>query len=143
MYDERDVPFAVHSSGKYYALFVDADGSVRFIFAPDGSLVQEIVRNPLGGTITDRNNTFYFPLGYRQQFDDPVTGIVIMGSEARPYDTYVGRFMSVPVSFVTSQLDIFAPEYEADPFRAKPTQANALRHFPLGKNFSDVSFISK
>ncbi|VDK30950.1 unnamed protein product, partial [Gongylonema pulchrum] len=131
LYDEADAPFAVYSDGKYYALFLDGDGSVRFIFAPDGNTVKEIIHSPLGATITNRTDTFYFPLGYRQQFEDSVIGIVIMGPEARPYDTYAGRFMSVPITFATSRLDVFAPEFEADPFRAKPTQANTLRNFPL------------
>ncbi|VDO34155.1 unnamed protein product [Onchocerca flexuosa] len=131
LYDDRDVPFAFYSGDKYHVLFVDIDGSVRFIFASDGTMVKEIVRNPLGATIMDSNDSFYFPLGYRHQFDDPITGIVIMGPEARPYDTSVGRFMSISISYVTSQLDIFAPEYESDPFRALPTESNLLRHFPL------------
>ncbi|KAL4003026.1 GHH signature containing HNH/Endo VII nuclease toxin family protein [Acanthocheilonema viteae] len=131
LYDDRDIPFALYNGDRYYALFVDIDGSVRFIFASDGTMVKEIVRNPLGATVVDTNDRFYFPLGYRHQFDDPLTGIVILGPEARPYDTFVGRFMSVSVSFVTSQTNIFAPEYESDPFRAIPTESNLLRHFPL------------
>ncbi|VDO51640.1 unnamed protein product, partial [Brugia timori] len=87
--------------------------------------------NPLGATIVDSNDSFYFPLGYRHQFDDPLTGIVILGPEARPYDTFVGRFMSISISYVTSPVDIFAPEYESDPFRAIPTESNLLRHFPV------------
>lgn len=113
---------------------MDIDGSIRFIFASDSTMVKEIVRNPLGATIVDSNDSFYFPLGYRHQFDDPITGIVILGSEARPYDTFVGRFMSISISYVTSQMDVFAPEYESDPFRAIPTESNSLRHFPLGSD---------
>ncbi|KAM3723399.1 Teneurin-1 [Dirofilaria immitis] len=131
LYDDRDVPFAFYTGDKYHALFVDIDGSIRFIFASDGTMVKEIVRNPLGATIMDSNDSFYFPLGYRHQFDDPLTGIVILGPEARPYDTFVGRFMSISISYVTSQLDVFAPEYESDPFRVIPTESNFLRHFPL------------
>uniref|UniRef100_A0A1I8EAL2 EGF-like domain-containing protein n=1 Tax=Wuchereria bancrofti TaxID=6293 RepID=A0A1I8EAL2_WUCBA len=131
LYDDRDVPFAFYRGDKYHALFVDIDGSVRFIFASDGTMVKEIVRNPLGATIVDSNDSFYFPLGYRHQFDDPLTGIVILGPEARPYDTFVGRFMSISISYVTSPMDIFAPEYESDPFRAVPTESNLLRHFPI------------
>uniref|UniRef100_A0A915PKS0 EGF-like domain-containing protein n=1 Tax=Setaria digitata TaxID=48799 RepID=A0A915PKS0_9BILA len=131
LYDDQDFPFALYSGNKYYALFVDIDDSLRFIFEPDGTIAKEIVRNPFGATIMDSNNKFYFPLGYRHQFDDPLSGIVILGPEARPYDTYMGRFMSVSISYITSEVNIFAPEYEGDPFRATPTKSNSLRHFPL------------
>lgn len=113
---------------------MDIDGSIRFIFASDGTVVKEMVRNPFGATIVDTNDRFYFPLGYRHQFDDSLSGIVIMGPEARPYDTFVGRFMSISIPYVTSQVNIFAPEYESDPFRAIPTESNLLRRFPLGNN---------
>lgn len=134
LYDDLDIPFAFYNGDDYHALFVDIDGSIRFIFASDGTIVREIVRNPLGATIVDTNDRFYFPLGYRHQFDDLLTGIAILGPEARPYDTFLGRFMSISISYVTSQVDIFAPEYESDPLRAIPTESNLLRHFPLGNN---------
>ncbi|VDN02037.1 unnamed protein product [Thelazia callipaeda] len=131
LYDDEDIPFTLHRNGEYYAIFVDIDGSVRFIFASDGVLAKEIVRDPLGRTVMSTNDSFYFPLGYRHHFDDPITGIVIFSEEARPYDTFIGRFMSVSISYVTSEVDIFAPEYESDPFRTIPTRANSMRHFPL------------
>ncbi|EFO27446.1 hypothetical protein LOAG_01036 [Loa loa] len=143
LYDDRDVPFAFYSGDEYHALFVDIDGSVRFIFASDGTVVKEMIRNPFGAVIVDSNDSFYFPLGYRHQFDDPLTGIAILGPEARPYDTFVGRFMSISITYITSKVDPFAPEYESDPFRAIPTESNLLRHLPLDlKRWMEMSGFS-
>ncbi|VDM44506.1 unnamed protein product [Toxocara canis] len=123
IYDEDGLPISMHRSGSTYAIVSDADRSVRFIFGPDGALVKEVVRDPFGSTILDTDPTFYFPLGYLSEFDDPLAGIVIIGADARPLDTLIGRFMSTPPSFASVNLDTFSPELEADTFRLTASKA--------------------
>lgn len=133
IYDEDGIPISMHRSGSTYAIVCDADGSVRFIFAQDGTLVREMIRGPLGDIIMDTDPMFYFPLGYLAQFDDPLVGIAVIGADARPLDTMIGRFMTTTPTFVTANLDTFNPEVEADPFRLMASKASLPTRIPVGE----------
>ncbi|VDK46754.1 unnamed protein product [Anisakis simplex] len=134
LYDDDDIPISMHRAGSTYAIVTDADGSVRFIFGPDGALVKEVIHDALGATVLDSDPTFYFPLGYLSEFDDTLTGIVLIGPERRPLDTFIGRLMSTTPKFVSSNLDAFAPETEADPFRLTATKALQPNVIPIDIN---------
>lgn len=120
----------MRQSDSYFLILTDADNSVRFIFGSNGSLVKEIIRNPLGATVSDSNPSFYFPLGYLSQFDDPTVGIVMVGDDSRPLDTVIGRFMTTPVAYASSLVDVFNPEFEADPYKLNFIRANVPRKIP-------------
>uniref|UniRef100_A0A915BMY1 EGF-like domain-containing protein n=1 Tax=Parascaris univalens TaxID=6257 RepID=A0A915BMY1_PARUN len=131
VYDDDGMPISMHRSGLTYAIVCDADGSVRFLFGQDGALLKEVIRGPLGGIVMDSDPTFFFPLGYLAQFDDPVAGIVIIGADARPFDTVIGRFMTTTPTFAIADLDTFHPELEADPFRLTPSKAASPTIVPV------------
>ncbi|MFH4980727.1 hypothetical protein AB6A40_007436 [Gnathostoma spinigerum] len=116
-YDTYGIPIALRSSKTVFSIVTDPDHNVRFIFDNFGKLIREVVRNPLGHMIVDSNPTFVFPLGFMSSFDDSLTRIVIIGKNARPLDTYTGRFMTTPPEFDFTTASLFHPERICDPFR--------------------------
>lgn len=135
IYDERGLPIIFESSGKRYAIVTDTDKSVRYILSSNAKLVKEITRDPLGRIVEDSNPSFFFPLGFLSEFEDPLAEIAIIGSEARPLDLYLGRFMSTSISFLKPNIDVFRPEYEADPYRLK---RNYIITPPLSKLYCSL-----
>jgi hypothetical protein len=113
-YTDDDRLFAMEQSGQHYAIVVDADRTVTHLFGEDGTLVKEMLRNPIGQLIIDTNPSFYVPIGWRGHIDDTMTGVVFIGG--RPLDTSTGRFMSVDPDTALRSPDPYYPEQGCDLF---------------------------
>jgi RHS repeat-associated protein len=93
-----NVPDAILTGGKTYALLRDHLGSVRLVVdVQTGAIAQQLAYDAFGQA-TQNTSPGFQPFGFAGGLDDAETGLVHLG--ARDYDPSVGRWISKdPVRF--------------------------------------------
>lgn len=101
-----NVPEAILTGGKTYALLRDHIGSVRLVVdVQTGAVAQRLSYDEFGRIVEDTNPGFQ-PFGFAGGLYDADTGFVHFG--AREYDPYVGRWISKdPIGFDGGQTNFY------------------------------------
>ena len=89
-YDGHGQLFAMQRNQDWYYFALDPMGSPTVIFNSIGSVVKQVLYNPLGGIITSSPADFVIDLGFQCGIQDPVTKLVFL--KGRVYDPANGRW---------------------------------------------------
>ena len=102
-YDNYDQLLAFHKGDEYYYVALDPLGTPIVILNTIGSVVKQLIYNPLGHIIQDLNRDFKFNIGFQGGIHDPTTNFVFLNG--RVYDPISGRWTGPDYSSFVGNLD--------------------------------------
>ena len=89
-YDHAGELFALQKAQQRFYVALDPLGTPIVILNSIGSVVKQLVYDPLGRVISDSNERFKFDVGFQGGLHDPVPDLVFLAG--RVYDPRTGRF---------------------------------------------------